>query len=144
MLPASEARSADCWHIYFGDVHVGTITKSNSILNAEPKWQWLCGFYPGSEPGEQPGGTRGEFRGGPRGVRRRLAHFVGGPYRSRLSSLAGPTRLDGAEIRHAGPRRAATAAMKYAAECPFADPERAERKLMEIASIEPSAVAAVP
>jgi hypothetical protein len=52
---------ADCWHIYFGDIHVGTLAKSNSIPNAEPKWQWLCGFYPGSEPGEQRGGTEATF-----------------------------------------------------------------------------------
>jgi hypothetical protein len=51
----------DCWLIYFGDVHVGTIAKSNSIPNAEPKWQWLCGFYPSSEPGEQRGGTKATF-----------------------------------------------------------------------------------
>lgn len=48
---------ADRWHIYFGDVHVGTIAKSNSIPSGESQWQWLCGFYPGSEPGEQCGGT---------------------------------------------------------------------------------------
>ena len=51
----------DCWHIYFGDVHVGTIAKSTGIPNAEPQWQWLCGFYPGSNPGEQRGGTAATF-----------------------------------------------------------------------------------
>jgi hypothetical protein len=30
----------DCWHVYFGDVRVGT-----------------CGFYPGSHPGECTQGT---------------------------------------------------------------------------------------
>jgi hypothetical protein len=51
----------DCWQIYFGDVRVGTIAKSNSVPNAEPQWQWLCGFYPGSNPGEQRGGTEATF-----------------------------------------------------------------------------------
>jgi hypothetical protein len=26
-----------------------------------PNGQWLCGFYPGSEPGEQRGGTEATF-----------------------------------------------------------------------------------
>jgi hypothetical protein len=26
-------------------------------------WQWLCGFYPGSDPGEQRGGTTETFDG---------------------------------------------------------------------------------
>ena len=60
-LTRRRAGRANCWHIYFGDVHVGTIAKSNSIPNAEPNWQWLCGFYPGSHPGEQRGGTEANF-----------------------------------------------------------------------------------
>lgn len=41
-------------------------------------------------------------------------------------------RLDGAQIRDAGPRRAGSAAMKYGTERPFADPEMDARKLLEI------------
>jgi hypothetical protein len=50
-----------CWLIYFGDVHVGTISRCVGNPNAEPQWQWLCGFYPGSDPGEQRGGTAPDF-----------------------------------------------------------------------------------
>ena len=42
----------DCWHVYYGDVHVGTIARSVGNPNAAPQWQWRCGFYPGSRPGE--------------------------------------------------------------------------------------------
>ena len=52
---------SDCWHVYYGDVHVGTIARSVGNPGAEPQWQWLCGFYPGSNPGEQRGGTAGTF-----------------------------------------------------------------------------------
>ena len=34
---------------------------ASAIRSAEPQWQWLCGFYPGSNPGEQRGGTAGTF-----------------------------------------------------------------------------------
>ena len=47
--------------IYFGDVHVGTIARAAGNPNAEPQWQWRCGFYPGSEPGEQTHGTADTF-----------------------------------------------------------------------------------
>ena len=47
----------DCWHVYFGDVHVGTIARRIGQPHEQAAWQWLCGFYPGSEPGEQTAGT---------------------------------------------------------------------------------------
>jgi hypothetical protein len=38
----------DCWHIYYGDVHVGTIAiRSGNPHDIDP-WEWSCGFYPGS------------------------------------------------------------------------------------------------
>jgi hypothetical protein len=42
----------ECWHVYYGDVHVGTIAKRIGILVEEYPWGWSCGFYPGSHPGE--------------------------------------------------------------------------------------------
>jgi hypothetical protein len=53
--------SADCWHIYFGDVHVGTIARAVGNPSAGEQWQWLCGFYPGSHPGEHRGGRTDSF-----------------------------------------------------------------------------------
>src|SRR5882757_8832433 len=51
----------DCWHVYFGDVHVGTIARRVGQPHDEDPWEWQCGFYPGSDPGEQYGGTAATF-----------------------------------------------------------------------------------
>jgi hypothetical protein len=52
---------ADSWLIHYGDVHVGTISKCVGNPGAAEAWQWLCGFYPGSNPGEQRGGNAPDF-----------------------------------------------------------------------------------
>ena len=52
---------AHSWLVYYGDVHVGTISKGVGNPGAAEAWQWLCGFYPGSNPGDQRGGTAGTF-----------------------------------------------------------------------------------
>jgi hypothetical protein len=51
----------DCWHVYHGDVHVGTIARCVGNPGAVERWQWQCGFYPGSNPGEQRNGTEPSF-----------------------------------------------------------------------------------
>jgi hypothetical protein len=51
----------EIWHVYYGDVHVGTIAQSVGNPNAAPQWQWRCGFYPGSRPGECTVGTAVTF-----------------------------------------------------------------------------------
>jgi hypothetical protein len=51
----------DCWHVYYGDVHVGTIAVRTGIPHHEDPWGWICGFYPGSEPGEYLDGTAATF-----------------------------------------------------------------------------------
>ena len=53
---STEARE-ECWHIYYGDVHAGTIAIRTGIPHDEDPWGWICGFYPGSEPGEQSTGA---------------------------------------------------------------------------------------
>ena len=100
----------NCRHIYFGEVHIGTIAKSNSIPNAEPKWQWLCGFHPGCEPGEQRGGTEATFEKAHEafGVAWRV---LSAPVPRRRSGLARPERLDRAETGHA--RRRPTARERW-------------------------------
>jgi hypothetical protein len=42
----------ECWHVYYGDVRVGTIAKRIGIPPDEDPWGWSCGFYPGSHPRE--------------------------------------------------------------------------------------------
>jgi hypothetical protein len=55
-----EARE-ECWHIYYGDVHVGVIAKRIGIPYDEDPWGWACGFYPGCHPGECTNGTVATF-----------------------------------------------------------------------------------
>lgn len=42
----------DCWHIYYGDVHAGTIAMRVGNPSGTDPWAWNCGFYPGSHPSE--------------------------------------------------------------------------------------------
>jgi hypothetical protein len=43
---SSDARE-ECWHVYYGDVHVRTI----AIRTGSPhSWECCCGFYPASRP----------------------------------------------------------------------------------------------
>jgi hypothetical protein len=48
------------WRIHYGDVHVGTIAQCVGNPSAL-RWQWNCGFYPGSQPGECTSGTAATF-----------------------------------------------------------------------------------
>src|ERR1700737_1675029 len=57
----SEDHREECWHVYYGDVHVGTIAIRVGIPHHEDPWGWICGFYPGSEPGEYLDGTAATF-----------------------------------------------------------------------------------
>jgi hypothetical protein len=54
-------RPQECWLIFYGDVHAGTIAECVGNPGAAPKWQWRCGFYPGSRPAECSGGTAATF-----------------------------------------------------------------------------------
>ena len=51
MPELTRRQSADhrhnCWHIYFGDVHVGTIAERVGNPHDTDPWEWSCGFYPG-------------------------------------------------------------------------------------------------
>jgi hypothetical protein len=57
----SEDHREECWHVYYGDVHVGTIAIRVGVPYHEDPWGWICGFYPGSEPGEYTDGTAVTF-----------------------------------------------------------------------------------
>ena len=49
----------DCWHVYYADVHIGTIVRRVGCPHDEDPWEWSCGFYPGSRPGEHQAGKHG-------------------------------------------------------------------------------------
>jgi hypothetical protein len=51
----------ECWHVYYGDVHVGTIAIRSGSPHDEDPWGWSCGFYPGSHPGECTSSTAVTF-----------------------------------------------------------------------------------
>ena len=46
----------ETWLIYYGDVQVGTISERTGNPTGTPRWQWACGFYPGSHPSEHARG----------------------------------------------------------------------------------------
>jgi hypothetical protein len=51
----------ECWLIYFGDVHVGTITVRSGVPLDKNQWGWPWGFYPVSHRGEDTAGTAATF-----------------------------------------------------------------------------------
>jgi hypothetical protein len=51
----------DCWHVYYGDVCVGTIARHTGCPVDVDPWEWGCGFYPGTEPGQGESGTAVDF-----------------------------------------------------------------------------------
>jgi hypothetical protein len=51
----------ECWQIYYGDIHAGTITERVGNPHNTERWAWRCGFYPGSNPGEHQSGTAATF-----------------------------------------------------------------------------------
>jgi hypothetical protein len=51
----------DCWHVYYGDVHVGTIAIQPGVPVDVDQWGWDIGFYPGTKPHQERGGTAATF-----------------------------------------------------------------------------------
>jgi hypothetical protein len=49
------------WHVFFGDVRVGTIALRTGIPHHEQPWGWACGFYSGCHPRECTDGTSDTF-----------------------------------------------------------------------------------
>jgi hypothetical protein len=47
----------ESWRVFYGDVEAGHISKRTGNPADTDRWQWFCGFYPGSHPGEQQVGT---------------------------------------------------------------------------------------
>jgi hypothetical protein len=37
-------RKVDVWHVYFGDVQVGSIGMRSGVPNDVDQWSWTCGF----------------------------------------------------------------------------------------------------
>jgi hypothetical protein len=57
---SSDAHRA-AWHVYYGDVHVGTIGRRAGAPVDVDQWSWSCGFYPGLRSGQHRYGTAATF-----------------------------------------------------------------------------------
>ena len=53
----ADSDQRETWHVYYGDVHVGTISRRAGVPVHADQWGWACGFYPGLEPGQHRDGT---------------------------------------------------------------------------------------
>jgi hypothetical protein len=54
-------RHQTCWHAFYGDVKVGTITERAGVPVNVDQWGWNCGFYPVSHRGIRAEGTAATF-----------------------------------------------------------------------------------
>ncbi|MGE9007879.1 hypothetical protein ACO2JO_04820 [Leptospira interrogans] len=52
---------SDCWHVYYGDVQVGTIAIQSGLLVKAKQWRWDVGFYPASHRGRSRSGYAPSF-----------------------------------------------------------------------------------
>jgi hypothetical protein len=52
----------EVWHVYYGDVRVGTIGIRAGVPVDVDQWGWSCGFYPGVEPQDYRHGTARTFK----------------------------------------------------------------------------------
>jgi hypothetical protein len=65
-MPALSRRRSDnphqvTWHVYYGEVRVGTIGERAGVPVDVDRWGWSCGFYPGVHPGQHRYGTGATF-----------------------------------------------------------------------------------
>jgi hypothetical protein len=40
----------ETWHVHYAGVRVGVIVERSGAPPSSDQWQWVCGFYPGSNP----------------------------------------------------------------------------------------------
>ncbi|MDI3566928.1 hypothetical protein [Bradyrhizobium sp. Arg816] len=57
----SDNPQQETWHIYCGDVRVGTIGERAGVPIHADQWSWSCGFYPGLHPGQHQSGIAESF-----------------------------------------------------------------------------------
>lgn len=54
-------RHQECWHVFYGDVQVGTITERAGVPIDVDQWGWSCGFFPAINRGLRADGTAATF-----------------------------------------------------------------------------------
>ncbi|MGX1163745.1 hypothetical protein AB7M16_000011 [Bradyrhizobium sp. USDA 372] len=45
----SDNQHQEVWHVYYGDIHVGTIAARAGVPIQADQWSWGLGFYPGMD-----------------------------------------------------------------------------------------------
>jgi hypothetical protein len=53
---------SDCWHVFCGDVQVGTIAVQSGLPVKAKQWRWDVGFYPASHRGGSRSGYAATFK----------------------------------------------------------------------------------
>jgi hypothetical protein len=51
----------ETWHVHYAGVRVGVIVERSGAPPSSDQWQWVCGFYPSSNPGDDRHGTAASF-----------------------------------------------------------------------------------
>ena len=54
-------RHQECWHVFFDNVQVGTISERAGVPVEVDQWGWHCGFAPVIDRGLRAGGTSATF-----------------------------------------------------------------------------------
>jgi hypothetical protein len=98
----SKDASEECWHVYYGDVRVGTIAIRSSNPFATDPWQWRCGFYPGSLPGDCTSGTAASFGEARDAFELAWRVFLANRTEADFDEYRKHRRLDSLEIRDVG------------------------------------------
>jgi hypothetical protein len=95
-----------CRHIYYGDVHVGTIAERVGNPHDTDPQGWNCGFYPGSRPGEHQSDTSATFEEARADFGSAWQVFLSKRTEADFQEVARTARLDRAKICAVGCWRA--------------------------------------
>jgi hypothetical protein len=63
----------EVWHVYYGDVRVGSIGIRAGVPIDVDQWGWSVGFYPGVEPDGYQSGTARSFKSARTAFRKGMA-----------------------------------------------------------------------
>src|SRR5216684_4545654 len=95
-----------CWHIYYGDVHVGTIAERVGNPHDTDPQGCNCGFYPGSRPGKHQSDTSATFEEARADFGSAWQVFLSKRTEADFQEVARTARLDRAKICAVGCWRA--------------------------------------
>lgn len=103
--PPPLSRTPRLWHVGYGDVCVGTISRRVDSPVDVDQWEWACGFCPATEAGQGESGTAVDLEASRVEFEAAWQRLLPDADRSQLSGMARPARPDGAKMRQVGTRR---------------------------------------